>query len=320
MIPSACRVEACQPWRRGDPPCRGSCRASSRTAREGWGSREGGGEVRRARRWFDGVEGSRSGRGRGGGAIFCARRAGGAGWVWSRQDAGRARRGAEGRKEFARRGARTARGVFLSLALPAVISWSDGMAHAPEVESSFPSPRRSTSEAEAGTDAHALAARRPRESSRGVARTHQEASLSATRPRRARARLRCDGAGRADTESASSRSHILRVWPAGDPAAPANFDEQSRWSSCWKQNVPVSSTLAKDYPCIEQILLVFWYLIRLFLRCNHVPTGKSHKFETRVIPKDLSGVRPIAIRSPRPRAVHAAHLASAAVFAPRRRT
>lgn len=124
-----------------------------------------------------------------------------------RHDAGRARRGAEGRKGFARRGARTARGVFLSLALPAVISWSDGMARAPEVESSFPSPRRSTPEAEAGTVVYALAARRPRESSRGVALTHPEASLSATRPRRARARLRCDGAGRADTESASSLSH-----------------------------------------------------------------------------------------------------------------
>lgn len=197
------------------------------------------------------------------------------------------------------------------------------MARAPEVESSFPSPRRSTPEAEAGTDAQALAARRPRESSRGVARTHQEASLSATRPRRARARLRCDGAGRADTESASSLSHILRVWPAGDPASllllEANFDEQSR-RALVGSNVPVSSTLAKDYPRIEQILLVFWYLIRLFLRWNNVPTGKSHKFETRVIPKDLSGVRPIAIRSLRPRAVHAAHLASAAVFAPRRRT
>lgn len=108
MIPSACRVEACQPWRRGDPPCRGSCRASSRTARGGWGSREGGGEVRRARRWFDGVEGSRPDRGRGGGAIFCARRAGGAGWVWSRHDAGRAERG--GRTE----GVRATRGAYRS--------------------------------------------------------------------------------------------------------------------------------------------------------------------------------------------------------------
>ena len=171
MNPSACRVEACQPWRRGDPPCRGSCRASSRTAWEERGSREvrwrDGGSTA-VRRRFDGVDGSDRVGSRNFRGDFRARR---------RTGTVEARRGARaeggGRTDrSARRRARTARGVFLSLALPAVISWSDGMARAPKVLLPLSSPGHA-SEAEGGTDAHALAARRPRESSRGVARTHQ---------------------------------------------------------------------------------------------------------------------------------------------------
>ena len=135
MNPSTCRVGMSLATRR--PPCRGSCRASSRTAEEREVARSGGATATRRR--FDGGSTGSTGRPRrvGGGATPRGARAARTGR--SRRDAGRARR--SGRTDrSARRRARTLGGN-------ASFACGDYLLerrHGARRRSSFPSPRRGT--------------------------------------------------------------------------------------------------------------------------------------------------------------------------------